>query len=89
MSEEEITLWEMESDIMSRYYEATGPDELVAILLELVDVRNDLAATVTMKVSEVYPFSDWCSTAILLNSLSLTTQVLPVDVSFMLVILPY
>ena len=44
MSEEEIALREAESEAMSRYYEATDPEDLAAILLALVDVRNDLAA---------------------------------------------
>lgn len=44
MSEEEIALGEAESEAMSRYYEATDPEDLAAILMELVDVRNDLAA---------------------------------------------
>lgn len=44
MSEEELALLERESGLMARYYEATDPKDLAAILLELVDVRNDLAA---------------------------------------------
>ena len=44
MSEEEIALRETESGLLARYYEATDPESLATILLELVDVRNGLAA---------------------------------------------
>ena len=39
MSEEEIALRETESGLMARYYEATDPESLATILLELVAER--------------------------------------------------
>ena len=47
MSEEEIALREMESVILSRYYEATDPDDLATNLQELVDVAQGTDTTAT------------------------------------------